>query len=389
MQLMPHQEEAVSKLSDGRILWGGVGSGKSLTAIAYYVKNHAPKPMYIITTAKKRDSLEWQGDAAQFALGLNPGQTIAGVVTIDSWNNIGRYESVQDAFFIFDEQRLVGTGAWVKAFQKIAKKNAWILLTATPGDTWMDYAPVFVANGLYRNLAQFKREHVIYKHRSRYPQILGFMDEYTLERYRNMLLVEMPFKKHTIPHVSYEVVSHDRELMNTVVKDRWNPYEDQPIADAAELFRLMRKVSNTTPGRLDKVLELLKKHPKLIIFYNFDYELEILRNLGDVVEVGEWNGHRKNPIPETDSWVYLVQYTSGAEGWNCTDTDTTIFYSLTYSYKNFEQAMGRTDRMNTNFVDLYYYVLFTNTPIDRAVRSAIAQKKNFSESAWGLKFLAP
>ena len=387
MELMPHQKEAVAKLGNGRILWGGVGSGKSITAIAYYMQHEAPKPLYIITTAKKRDSLEWQGDAAKFALGLKPEHTIAGVVTIDSWNNIGRYDSVKDAFFIFDEQRLVGTGAWVKAFQRVAKHNNWILLTATPGDTWLDYAPVFVANGLYRNISQFRREHVLYEPRARFPKIRGYMDEPTLEKYRNMLLVEMPFKKHTVAHLEYVVVDHDRELMNQVVKNRWNPYEEQPLVDAGELFRVMRKVSNTSIARLDKVLQLTKQHPKLIVFYNFDYELELLRTLSEVTTVAEWNGHRKNPIPETSFWVYLVQYTSGAEGWNCTETDAMVFYSMTYSYKTFEQAMGRIDRMNTSFVDLYYYVLMTNAAIDRAVKHSLMAKKVFNEKAWGQRFL--
>lgn len=379
MKLMPHQIEAVENLSNGKILYGGVGSGKSATAVAYYMKAEKGRDIYVITTAKKRDSLDWEGTAAAFGIGTRRDATVAGIICVDSWNNIGKYIDVEDAFFIFDEQRLVGSGAWVKYFQKIAKKNRWILLSATPGDTWMDYVPVFVANGLYKNATQFKREHVVYAPFVKYPKIVRYLGVDTLEKYRNMLLVEMPYLKHTIRHVQNVMVDHDADLFNRVVKDRWHIYENRPIKDVGELFRVMRKLVATDPSRTETLLELLKDHPKIIVFYNFDYELEILRNLSTVVPVAEWNGHRKQNIPQTDSWLYVVQYASGAEGWNCTDTDTMVFWSLTYSWKNFHQAQGRIDRLDTSFTDLYYYVFMSNSMIDKAVRKSLSSKKQFNE----------
>ena len=383
-ELEPHQLKAVNNLSNGKILYGGVGSGKSMTVMAYYMKKEAPKDIYVITTAKKRDSLDWEGEAAAFGISTEAEFSVGGKLTVDSWNNLSKYIWVEDAFFIFDEQRLVGSGAWTKYFQKIAKNNNWVLLSATPGDTWMDYIPVFVANGLYKNPTQFKREHVVYAPFSKYPRIVRYLGVPTLEKYRNMLLVEMPYKKHTKRIVEDIRVEHDADLFNTVVKKRWHVYEDRPIKDVGEMFRMMRKVVNSDPSRLQAVSDLLSEHPKLIVFYNFDYELEALRNhiWGENVEVAEWNGHRHEPIPSSDSWVYLVQYVAGAEGWNCIETDSVVFYSLTYSYKNFEQAQGRIDRMNTPFTDLYYYVLVSDSMIDRAVRNSLNGKKLFNERAF-------
>lgn len=380
VELMEHQKEAVRKLGNGKILWGSVGTGKSLTILAYYMEKEAPKDIYVITTAKKRDSLEWMKDAAAFAIGAERHEW-AGKMTIDSWNNIGKYIEVEGAFFIFDEQRLVGSGAWVKSFLKIAKKNRWVLLTATPGDTWMDYVPVFIANNLYKNATEFKREHVIYAPFTRYPKIVRYLEVATLEKYRNMLLVEMPYLKHTQRIVEYVKVPHDEALFKEVIKNRWNCYEDQPIKDAGELFRVMRKVVNSDVSRLDAVLRLMEEHPRIIVFYNFDYELEALRSLSYLsdVQVAEWNGHRKQPIPASTKWVYLVQYMSGAEGWNCTETDAMVFYSLTYSYKNFEQAQGRIDRMNTPYTDLHYYVLVSDSLIDRVLKKNLKDKKLFNE----------
>jgi hypothetical protein len=382
MELYPHQEEAVKKLRNGSILWGGVGTGKSRVAVTYYMRTERPKDVYVITTAKKRDSLDWDGEFAKVGVGLRPDATVAGVLTVDSWNNIEKYIGVRDAFFIFDEQRLVGAGKWSKSFIKIAKDNHWILLTATPGDTWLDYIPVFIANGFYKNRTEFKREHVVYNTFTKFPKVDRYIGVQRLLRYRNQILVEMPYRKHTKRVLSYLDCSYDKALFDKALIDRWHVFEERPLRDVAELFLVMRKIVNSDPSRLERVRTLLHDHPKLVIFYNFDYELEILRGLRLDTTVAEWNGHKHEDIPDASSWVYLVQYVAGSEGWNCVDTDSVVFYSLTYSYKNFEQAQGRIDRLNTPFTDLYYYILKSNSFIDKAVMKALKDKRNFNESSY-------
>lgn len=378
LELRQHQKDAVANLDNGKILYGQVGTGKTRTAVAYYEQNESPKDVYVITTAKKRDSLDWERDFAMITCGKDI--TIHGKLTVDSWNNVTKYRDVEKAFFIFDEQRLVGHGVWVKAFQKIvANGNRWILLSGTPGDTWMDYAAVFIANGYYKNITQFRKEHVLMEPYSKFPKIAGYLNEYKLNDLRNTLLVEMPFEKHTIRHLNHWDVSYDKELFNKVIKKRWNIFEDAPIKDAAELGRVMRKLVNSDPSRMDEIRSLMKIHPKLIIFYNFNYELEALRELSKEVPMGEWNGHKKQPIPQADSWVYLVQYTSGAEGWNCTETNSIVFYSLTYSWRVFEQCQGRIDRLDTPFTDLFYYVLMTHSAIDLGIMKRLEEKEDFNE----------
>jgi hypothetical protein len=345
------------------------------------MKKEAPRELIVITTAKKRDSLDWEGEAARAGISTRDEFTNAGILTVDSWNNLGKYLDVQDAFFIFDEQRLVGHGAWVKNFLKIVKSNRWILLSATPGDTWLDYGPVFIANGWYKNITDFKRQHVLYAPYVRFPQVVGYLGEATLERYRNQILVEMPYLRHTERILNFMNVGYDKELIKAVQRNRWNVFEDRPIRDIAELWRVMRRIINSDPSRLEAVRFLMKFHPRLIIFYNFDYELEILRGLGEEVVLCEWNGHRKQPIPNTDNWIYLVQYISGGEGWNCTETDAMILYSLTYSYKNYIQSQGRIDRLNTEYTDLYYYILTSSAYVDIAVMRALANKRSFNEKS--------
>lgn len=381
MQLMEHQLEAIEHLGNGKVLWGGVGSGKSATVLGYYLKSEAPRNIYVITTAKKRDSLDWEREAAAFGIGNLEDATIAGCIEVDSWNNLWKYEDVEDAFFIFDEQRLVGHGAWVKSFLKLAKQNHWVLLTATPGDTWMDYAPIFIANGFYRNITDFKRTHVLYEPFVKFPMIRGYLGERKLEVLRNDMLVEMSYVKHTTRYVNEIQVGSNEKLIRRVTKERWHVYEDRPLKDVAEMFRVMRRVVNSDPSRLENVRWLMQFNPRLIIFYTFNYELEILRGLKDACDVFEWNGHKKDDLPESDghdSWVYLVQYTSGAEGWNCVSTDSMILYSLTYSYKNYVQSMGRIDRLNTLHDSLFYYVFVSNSKIDRAIKESLNNKKNFN-----------
>lgn len=376
-ELAPHQEAALRQLGNGSILWAGVGTGKSRVAIHYYLKVAKGKKLIVITTAKKRDTLDWKKEAAHKA--LDP--------IVDSWNNLSKYVDWKDCFFVFDEQRLVGKGAWVKAFIKIAKANQWILLTATPGDTWMDYIPVFVANGFYKNRTEFIREHVIYKPFSKFPKIDRFVNVNRLVKYRNQILVHMPYEKQTVRHSKTIRVEYDTDLLDKVVRERWHVFEDRPLRDISELFIVGRRVVYSDPSRVEAVKELLKKHDKLIVFYNFNFELEALRSLSSIVELREWNGHKHEEIPETEKWLYVVQYTAGSEGWNCIETDAICFYSLTYSYKTWEQAHGRIDRMNSPFLNLFYYVLRSNSVIDRVVWQSLKYKKNFNEKAFSEKIL--
>ena len=396
--LYDYQREAIGKMHNGSILCGKVGSGKSRTALAYYFMNigegsvvgeYVPMcktvHLYIITTARKRDTKEWEGELTPFLISPeHPEETIYPQlqVKIDSWNNIGKYVGVKDAFFIFDEQRVVGRGAWVKAFLKITKVNKWILLSATPGDTWMDYVPVFIANGYFRNRTDFNEKHVIYKRFSKYPQVDRYVNQGKLLKYRNDILVNMNYTKPTRSHTENFEVGYDRVLYKDIMAKRWNVYENKPVANAAELCFVARKAVNSDPSRIEAVKMLLDIHPKVIVFYNYNYELEILKSAlkGMDIPVAEWNGLKHQLIPKTERWVYLVQYFAGAEGWNCIETDTMIFYSLNYSYKIMTQSAGRIDRMNTPYTDLYYYRLRSNSPIDIAISKALRKKQNFNEN---------
>ena len=398
IELRPYQLEAVKRMRNGCILCGGVGSGKSRTALAYYfIKNGGdinpkkyipmknPKDLYIITTARKRDTLEWEGEFSPFLISTNEEVNYYdNKVVIDSWNNIKKYVDVTDAFFIFDEQRVVGSGAWVKSFLKITKHNNWILLSATPGDSWQDYIPVFVANGFYKNRTEFIREHVVYSRFTKYPKIDRYLNTGRLIRLRNRILVDMDFKRQTIPHHEDVYCSYDILTYKSIGKDRWNPYKNEPIVNASELCYTWRKLVNSDESRQTALLDICADHPRVIVFYNFDYELDILKSLvyindGDAMDIAEWNGHKHQEIPKTDKWVYLVQYTAGCEGWNCIRTDTIVFYSQNYSYKVLEQARGRIDRMNTPYINLYYYHLKSRSSIDIAISRALKNKKNFNE----------
>lgn len=395
VDLRDYQVDAVERMMNGCILCGGVGSGKSRTSIAYYFKENGgeigpktrgkmtnPKDLYIITTARKRDTKEWEGELAPFLLSTHPDATpYKNKVVIDSWNNIAKYKDVVNSFFIFDEQRVVGTGAWVKSFLKITKVNDWILLSATPGDTWQDYIPVFIANGFYKNRTEFNREHVIYSRFSKFPKVDRYINTGRLIRLRNKILVTMDFRRLTVSHHEDVYVKYDIPKYKEVTKTRWDPYKDEPITNAGGLCYIWRRIVNEDESRQVALMEIYEEHPKMIVFYNFDYELDILKevftNLG--TEVAEWNGHKHQPIPESERWVYLVQYTAGAEGWNCIRTNCIVFYSQNYSYKVMQQSAGRIDRMNTPFTDLYYYHLKSRSGIDLAISKALAEKKTFNE----------
>lgn len=474
VELRPHQREAIDKMHNGCVLWGGVGTGKTIAALTYAIEREPGKQIVVITTAKKRDSLDWEREAAMLGLRVED-------ILVSSWNKIANFVDNEDLFFIFDEQRLVGSGAWVKSFYKIAKKNHWILLSGTPGDNWSDYAPMFIANGWYKNITEFRREHAVYSRFTSFPKIERYINEGKLVKFRKRLLVEMPMVRHTTRHLHYIDCGFDTDTLDIVRKRRWNVYTDEPLQNASELYSVMRKVVSTDPSRREALAKLIAKHPKLIVFYNYNYELEILREMcqeiSEDIESGslfstkswetqnsglilpkkendlwqqspglvtgqdlsspptsgtsydrslnktkkpseknsseidesqqmifppsrpvstldlpndkslsngtetfqwaEWNGHKHQEIPKTDRWVYLVQYQSGSEGWNCIETDTMAFWSLTYSWKQFEQSQGRIDRLNTPFVDLNYHILMTDSLAEKPVMRALKQKKDF------------
>lgn len=387
--LYEHQIDALNKMHNGCILCGGVGSGKSRTAIAYYHISCGgkievngvgafrgmtnPRPLYIITTAKKRDSQEWDMECCLFYIKD---------FVVDSWNNIKKYTKVYGAFFIFDEQRVIGKGAWVKAFLQIARKNKWILLSATPGDTWSDYIPVFVANGFYKNRTEFLAMHAVWSRYSKYPKIERYLDIDILEELRDKILVPMPYEKHTEHHHIDIKCGYSRPKYTKVWRDRWDPYKDEPIAEPSALFYCMRRVVNDDPSRITEVKKILDEHPRTIIFYNFNYELDKLRAMCEErgLPYGEWNGQVHSEIPKAESWAYLVQYTAGSEGWNCIETDTIIFFSQNYSYRVMVQAAGRIDRLNTPYEHLYFYHLKSYAPIDIAITKALKEKETFNEN---------
>lgn len=402
VELAQHQIDALKRMHNGCILRGDVGSGKSRTSLAYYyifvckgmvkVNNkgslremESPRDLFIITTAKKRDDESWYDELAPFCITKEAKDNPSGInVTIDSWNNIKKYQNVYGAMFIFDEQRLVGSGAWVKAFYNIARKNQWILLTATPGDTWKDYIPMFVANGYFKNPTDFKRQHAILN-----PYIRGKIDSYyntaKLVKYRNEILVNMKDKREAVEHHIEILCKYNKELYRTIKKDRWDPYDKKPIEETGKLCYLERRISNDDSSRIAEIRNLLEQNPKVIIFYNFDYELETLRELCDNMRItyNEWNGHKHEPVPDNNiGWAYLVQYAAGCEAWNCITTNVIIFYSQNYSYKVMTQSAGRINRMNTPFKDLYYYHLRSYSPIDLAIKRALALKKNFNEKSY-------
>ena len=415
VELASYQLKAIDELKNGSILCGGVGSGKSRTELAYYVfkvcggdvkvidypdeglpwEEHSyhqsvkemtnPRDLYIITTAKKRDSKEWEKECSNFMLNTNPELSLSEVkVTVDSWNNINKYTKVYGAFFIFDEQRVVGSGSWVKAFLKITKKNQWNLLSATPGDQWSDYIPVFVANGFFQDKSDFTRNHCIYSPYTKYPKIERYIGERKLETLRSKILVQMEDQRKTVRHNEYVIVDYDRSLYRTVMKDRWDPYDNCPIEETGKLVYLIRKVCYSNYSRITALDKIMKDKKCVIVFYNFTYELEMLREYAEEqnIKYAEWNSKKHQDLPIGESWLYFVQYAAGSEGWNCTTTDTIVLFSQTYSYKNLEQACGRIDRMNTPFIDLYYYHLRCNSPIDIAIWSTLKNKKKFNERSF-------
>lgn len=396
--LYPHQKDAIDRMFNGCILHGGTGTGKSRTAAYYYfqlyggsIENRKYTPMkgkppdlYIISTAKKVKDKEWEEELVPFLLYPDPETKLTrygNKVIIDSWQVIKKYADVKNAFFIFDENKICGKGVWAKSFLKISRNNQWIILTASPGDRWEDFETVFVAHGFFRNRTEFKNEHLIYDpYCKNFPKIKGYRNETRLIRLRDKLLIDMELERHTKQIHEPVWCSYDMARYKEVMRSRWDPYKDEPIQQAAGLCYVLRRIVNTDDSRQRALLELLEDHPRVIIFYNFDYEKDILLNLvyPEGTIVAQYNGHVHERLPDSERWVYLVQF-NACEAWNAITTDTIIFYSQNYSYKTLVQAAGRIDRLTTPYTELYYFHLKSKASIDLAISKALANKKKFNE----------
>ena len=177
---------------------------------------------------------------------------------------------------------------------------------------------------------------------------------------------------------------YDHDLYKWVVKNRMDPWTNEPLRDAGGVCRILRKVVSDNDWRSDETLRLLASHERVIVFYNYDYELERILAVADRDgrPSAQWNGHRHDPVPRGERWIYICQYTSAAEGWNCTDTDTVLFWSLNYSWRVMEQCEGRIDRLNTPYSRLRYYFLESKSSIDEAIRRSLSLKKVFNERAF-------
>lgn len=376
IELRPHQLETLDKLSSGSILFGGVGSGKTLTALAFWQKYYFDYKLYVITTPKKRNEGDWQEEAKWLEIED---------ITVDSWNNITKYSSVNTkSFFIFDEQRAIGSGKWANTFVKIARKHPWILATGTPGDGWMDYVPVFLANNFFKYRTEFYDEHVEFDRYAKFPLIKKFHNESKLNSLRDKILIKMDFERETTRDRIYVDTDYDEEVYNKIMNTRWDPVKQVPISTPAQFASVLRRTVATYFDREFHARWIMQATPRIIVFYNFNYERDILISIANKLEKywAEYNGHHHDPIPTTDEWIYLVNYRAGAEGWNCITTDTILFYSPNYSYKAMEQSEGRIDRMNTEYKVLRYYYLRSNSSIDKKIFKTIKERKEFNESAW-------
>lgn len=369
-----YQKRAINQMHNGCILCGGVGAGKSLTSLGYIDKVYPSGTVYIITPARKRNTGEWFDDIRKNDMDETR-------FVVDSWNNLSKYKDVKDAFFLFDEQKVSGKGTWAKSLIRIAKSNQWILLSATPGDTYDDYATVLIANGFVRNRTTWYDEYCVTKSQP-FFHIVDHKNKDVIDMMIRRIFIKMDYQsdkkriERVIP-IQARSAGEEKEILMT----HKAPGAQMPFTTFAAAIAYVRMNCYDKSKKTEALRKIIEKHKKIIVFYNFLSEkLEIERAAIDAnVTINFYNGQRHDPIPDTDEWVYGVQYNSGAEAWNCITTNAMVFYSPNYSYKTMEQAHGRIDRVNSPYECLYYYMLLNELNIDNKVMNALSSKKDFNE----------
>lgn len=136
------------------------------------------------------------------------------------------------------------------------------------------------------------------------------------------------------------------------------------------------------PNKYEVLKDLISStEDRLLIFYNFDYELKEIKKICNKLDkpVSVVNGKIKDlrNYENKDNTVTILQYQAGAMGLNLQLSNKIIYFSLPLSSELFEQSKKRTHRMGQKKTCMYYYLITENT-IEEKIFEVLSMRKDYT-----------
>lgn len=285
----------------------------------------------------------------KFILSLKPSHTIL----LSGTPTDGKYE------FLYSQLRLLG---W--KITKTAYYNRYIKteLRSYGG-------PMFRVVTGYKNVSELKAK------LKEYGAVFAKAEE----------VIKLPEKKFI---KEYSTVSSDYKKF---MKDRVIKIDDKELTGDSTLSkRLYARMlcSAYSKDKISRLIDLVNStSDRVIIFYNFNTELEALRKVLFDRPISIVNGQVKDlkAYENNDNSVTLIQYQSGAMGLNLQKANRIIYFSLPERSELFEQSKARICRIGQG-KQCYYHIMMCHKSVEEKIYECLLMRKDYTDELFRKEF---
>lgn len=307
---------------------------------------------------------------------------------------------------IADEVQLMKnpTAKTSKALMELMKNNITIGLSATPMPNGMldDGVAYLVYNNYYKNQSDFRKQHIPPRMYDRYykPDVYTIDYEIDPNRFFELDLFKERIKATTfvpdaevdfeMPHQRLHTLAYDlsQKTINDIY-DMSNSYKERRYDSYRQYLSDIKRAISQDSNHVERMKLIVKenKDKQPLIFYETNAQLEVIEkglnelNMPYKCINGQGNSDKLDDIDTTDTeQAIVIQYKSGGNSIEFTNSFVSIFYGLIYSWGDIAQAMGRNIRRGMpqdSYVNQYF--LLATHPHDSHVYDVIERKEEFSE----------
>lgn len=408
MQLYAFQKQYLQGLPAKYIFAADTGTGKTVMALAHYDKHAYLKPLLILAPASKVQTGDWDREIKEYFAGrFVPEYEIWSYEKFSRVPSIAQYKKTGDRgvwrdwlnrhprgfAMIADEVHKAKnpqSGVGKRVFEVAAACDVFLGLSATPlPNGWIDAANYFKIFKFTQNITAFKKRYCNIQTYKGFPEIVGYYHEGELQS--NWNHIAKPLSKQMaldLPPITTVPISLPAGP-NYIKVQKERLFGDKFLDNPSALMHALRQsIIEPKVVWLNSFLEGVSDN--VVIFYNYVEErqqiLAMIKKSHKRRQVFRQDGE-KHEVPGKDKWgglrrtITLAQYQSGSTGIELTYAATTVYFSPTYSYSNYEQSIGRIERHGQS-KKMTLYLLCAPTTLEKDVWAALRNKKDFQEKQW-------
>ena len=186
----------------------------------------------------------------------------------------------------------------------------------------------------------------------------------------------------------YSTVSSDYKKF---MKDRIIKIDDKELTGDSTLSkRLYARMlcSAYSKDKISRLIDLVNStSDRVIIFYNFNTELEALRKVLFDRTISIVNGQVKDlkAYENNDNSVTLIQYQAGAMGLNLQMANRIIYFSLPERSELFEQSKARICRIGQE-KQCYYHIMMCHKSVEEKIYECLLMRKDYTDELFRKEF---